>query len=60
MEITTNNNKHIINSVNKAIIFSYATFLSTIAVWVILYISSSQANTNSPKQRFLHEQFLIS
>ena len=46
---------------NKAIIFSYITFLSTIdLVSIVFKISSSHANTNLPKRRFLNEQFSMS
>ena len=44
---------------NKAIIFSHVTFLSSSEVSVVSNISLSQSNTNLQNRHFWYEQFLI-
>ena len=63
MQMTTNNNKHIITNEIMRIrqsLFADTTFLSLTKVSVVLNVSSSHSNTNLTIRRFSQEQFLIS
>ena len=62
MELTNNNNKHIItNKIGwiRQIFISYVTLLLSSEVSVAFDLSSSHVNINLLNRRFSNEQFLI-